>query len=95
MSHPLVPEVQKLVTDHPVVIFMKGTADFPQCGFSARAVQILKSAGVEKPFANITIIVGERAEVKAEDKKADKKAVKKGSKGTPAKKAKTATKAGE
>jgi monothiol glutaredoxin len=28
---------------------MKGTADFPMCGFSARAVSVLKAAGVEKP----------------------------------------------
>jgi monothiol glutaredoxin len=30
-----------------VVLFMKGTAQFPQCGFSGRAVQILKSCGVK------------------------------------------------
>ena len=39
--------IQKTVTDHPVVLFMKGTAQFPQCGFSGRAVQILKSCGVK------------------------------------------------
>ena len=51
-----------------------------------------KSAGVEKPFANITIIVGERAE----EKKEDKKAAKKGSKGAAKKaSAKTEPKAGE
>ncbi len=38
--------IQKTVTDHPVVLFMKGTAQFPQCGFSGRAVQVLKSVGV-------------------------------------------------
>lgn len=51
MSHPLVPEVKKLVDSNPVVIFMKGTADFPMCGFSARAVSVLKAAGVEKPVS--------------------------------------------
>jgi large subunit ribosomal protein L22 len=51
-----------------------------------------KSAGVEKPFANITIIVSERAEEKKEAKKEGKKAVK----GAPKKAAaKTDTKAGE
>ena len=30
------------------MIFMKGTPDFPMCGFSARAVQVLKAAGAEK-----------------------------------------------
>lgn len=39
---------------HPVVIFMKGTPDFPQCGFSAQAVQILRSAGAE--FAHVNIL---------------------------------------
>lgn len=48
MSHPLVPEIQKLTQDNDVIIFMKGSTDAPQCGFSAKAVSILKSAGVEK-----------------------------------------------
>lgn len=39
--------IQKTVSEHPVVLFMKGTAQFPQCGFSGRAVQILKSCGVK------------------------------------------------
>jgi monothiol glutaredoxin len=39
--------IQKTVTDNPVVLFMKGTAQFPQCGFSGRAIQILKSCGVK------------------------------------------------
>ena len=39
--------IHKTVTEHPVVLFMKGTAQFPQCGFSGRAVQILKQCGVK------------------------------------------------
>jgi monothiol glutaredoxin len=38
--------IRKTVTDHPVVLFMKGTAQFPQCGFSGRAIQILRQCGV-------------------------------------------------
>lgn len=38
--------VRTTVTDHPIVLFMKGTAQFPQCGFSGKAIQILKSCGV-------------------------------------------------
>ena len=38
--------VRTTVTDNPVVLFMKGTSQFPQCGFSGRAVQILKSCAV-------------------------------------------------
>ncbi len=39
--------IHEVVTTHPVVLFMKGTPQFPQCGFSATAVQILKACGVE------------------------------------------------
>ena len=38
--------IDTLVKGHRVVLFMKGTAQFPQCGFSGRAVQILKACGV-------------------------------------------------
>lgn len=40
--------IRETVTGHPVVLFMKGTAQSPQCGFSSRAVQILKASGVGK-----------------------------------------------
>lgn len=40
--------IRETVVSHPVVLFMKGTAQFPQCGFSARSIQILKEAGVTK-----------------------------------------------
>jgi len=39
--------IQDLVKSNRVVLFMKGTAQFPMCGFSGRAVQILKACGVE------------------------------------------------
>lgn len=39
--------IRETVTQHPVVLFMKGTAQFPQCGFSGRAIQLLKASGVE------------------------------------------------
>lgn len=39
--------ISKTVAENPVVLFMKGTADFPQCGFSGRAIQILKACGVK------------------------------------------------
>lgn len=39
--------IQKTVTENPVVLFMKGTAQFPQCGFSGRAIQVLKACGVK------------------------------------------------
>ncbi len=53
--------IQKTVTDHPVVLFMKGTAQFPQCGFSGRAIQILKSCGVKNV---VTVNVLEDEEIR-------------------------------
>jgi monothiol glutaredoxin len=39
--------IDQLVKGHKVVLFMKGTAQFPMCGFSGRAVQVLKACGVQ------------------------------------------------
>ena len=39
--------IKDTVTGHKVVLFMKGTAQFPQCGFSGRAIQVLKQCGVK------------------------------------------------
>ena len=39
--------IDELVKNHRVMLFMKGTAQFPMCGFSGRAVQILKACGVD------------------------------------------------
>lgn len=38
--------IKKTVTTNPVVLYMKGTPQFPQCGFSGRAAQVLKACGV-------------------------------------------------
>lgn len=48
MAHPLRSKIEEKVNSAPVVIFMKGTPDFPQCGFSNRACQVLRAAGVQK-----------------------------------------------
>ena len=39
--------IDQLVKSNNILLFMKGSASFPQCGFSGRAVQILKACGVE------------------------------------------------
>ncbi|XP_065616199.1 monothiol glutaredoxin-S14, chloroplastic isoform X4 [Quercus suber] len=61
MSSVLTPELKttldKVVTSHKVVLFMKGTKDFPQCGFSNTVVQILRSFNV--PFETINILENE------------------------------------
>jgi len=46
--------IDQLVKTHPIVLFMKGSASFPMCGFSGRAVQLLKACGVEGQ--NITTV---------------------------------------
>ncbi len=45
--------IQKQVDSAPIVIYMKGTPQFPQCGFSARAAQTLASTGIEFAFVNV------------------------------------------
>jgi monothiol glutaredoxin len=55
MAHALVTKVEEIVKSKPVAIFMKGTPDFPACGFSARAVQVLRAAGVTQ-FASVDVL---------------------------------------
>jgi monothiol glutaredoxin len=45
--------IQSEITANPVMLYMKGTPLFPQCGFSARVVQILNHAGVAFGSANV------------------------------------------
>ncbi|MEJ6660318.1 MAG: Grx4 family monothiol glutaredoxin [Candidatus Thioglobus sp.] len=45
--------IQAQVDSAPVVLYMKGTPQFPQCGFSATAAQTLASTGVEFAYVNI------------------------------------------
>jgi monothiol glutaredoxin len=47
--------IKETVSSTPVVLFMKGTAQFPQCGFSGRAIQILKACGVEN-IATVNVL---------------------------------------
>ncbi len=45
--------IEKLISDNPVVLFMKGTPQFPQCGFSGRVVQILDYLGAPVVGVNV------------------------------------------
>ena len=47
--------IQEQVKSHPVVLFMKGTPQFPQCGFSATVAQILKLSGVQS-YASVNVL---------------------------------------
>ncbi len=59
-------DVQQLlkeqVSTNPVVLYMKGTPTFPQCGFSAKAIQILKGCGL-KGFYTVNVL--EHPEIRA------------------------------
>ena len=49
--------IDQLVKGNDIVLFMKGTASFPQCGFSGRAIQILKAIGVDtKTVATVNVL---------------------------------------
>ena len=53
--------IREQVTGHPVVLYMKGTPQMPQCGFSAMAVQALQACGVRQFF---TVNVLEEPEIR-------------------------------
>ena len=46
--------IKETVSSNKIVLFMKGTPQFPQCGFSSRAVQILEACGAE--FASVNVL---------------------------------------
>jgi monothiol glutaredoxin len=54
MSNPVFERIQQDISANPVVLYMKGTPVFPQCGFSARVVQILSHVGV--PFKGVNVL---------------------------------------
>ena len=47
-------KIQQTISDNNVVLYMKGTASFPQCGFSGRAIQILNACGCE--FVSVDVL---------------------------------------
>ncbi|HXG27897.1 MAG TPA: Grx4 family monothiol glutaredoxin [Nevskiales bacterium] len=46
--------IRKTIAEHPIVLFMKGSPDFPQCGFSMRASQALTACGAR--FAHVDVL---------------------------------------
>jgi monothiol glutaredoxin len=54
MTNPVFERIEGEINANPVVLFMKGTPVFPQCGFSARVVQILSHVGV--PFKGVNVL---------------------------------------
>ena len=49
-----IERIKSIVESAPIVLFMKGTPQFPMCGFSSRTVQALKEAGAE--FASVNVL---------------------------------------
>jgi len=56
--------IDELVKSNPVLLFMKGSATFPQCGLSGRAIQILKACGLDTDQI-ATVNVLDDAEIRA------------------------------
>ena len=50
-NNPVLALIDEQVKGHPVVLYMKGTPQFPQCGFSQRACKLLRESGVSQFFS--------------------------------------------
>lgn len=50
---PILQQIDEIVKNNPIVIFMKGTPQFPMCGYSSRAADAIKACGVEFAFVNV------------------------------------------
>jgi len=55
MSDPVLEQIDKIVKEYDVVLFMKGTPDMPQCGFSQKVAAIVASYDV--PFAAVNVLL--------------------------------------
>ncbi|MBV1830046.1 MULTISPECIES: Grx4 family monothiol glutaredoxin [Komagataeibacter] len=53
MAETIAQRIQAQIDANPVMLYMKGDANFPQCGFSARVVQVLKHLGVPFKTENV------------------------------------------
>jgi monothiol glutaredoxin len=57
MSDSVVEQIEKVVKENDIVLFMKGTPEFPQCGFSQRVAGTLSSYNI--PFAAVNVLLNE------------------------------------
>lgn len=53
-ENPIFQQIKQEVTDNPIVLYMKGTATMPLCGFSSAVVHILKTLHV--PFKDVNVL---------------------------------------
>lgn len=49
----VIERIKQQIASHPVVLYMKGTPDFPMCGFSSQVSQALKACGAEFAYVNV------------------------------------------
>ena len=49
----IIEELKTIISENPVILFMKGSPDFPQCGFSMRTAQALKSCDAEFVYVDV------------------------------------------
>ncbi len=49
----IIEHIKSTVVENPIVIFMKGTPDFPQCGFSMRTTEALKACNAEFAYVDV------------------------------------------
>ncbi len=49
----VIERIKRTIESHPIVLFMKGTPQFPMCGFSSRTVQVLASTGATFHHVNV------------------------------------------
>lgn len=45
--------IQKQIADNPIILYMKGSPQFPQCGFSSRAVQMLEACNIDFAYVDV------------------------------------------
>ena len=65
LTNPVQKQIHDAVQSNAVILFMKGTPDFPQCGFSARTVQILSDYGIKYAAVNVLADAAVREGIKA------------------------------
>ena len=49
----IIKELKNIISENPIILFMKGSPDFPQCGFSMRTAQALKSCNAEFVYVDV------------------------------------------
>ena len=54
MADPVITEIENEIRNNKVMIYMKGTPSFPQCGFSAATIEIFEDLG--RPFASVDVL---------------------------------------